>query len=275
MFDAARLPTTCALLALAIAGGADRAMSHEIFHVFTGVIEAGHWGAELNSAFQSRPEVSEEPALRAASELGIHVDVTDRWMTKLALDFERPSGSGYELAAIASENVVRLDKWSPRLLDVAWFTALSVAVADDATNAVEFGPVLTLTQGPYALVVNPFFEKTFGQNREEGTAFVYAVRGTYALAEQLSIGIEAYGEIENIADPPRGSEQVHRIGPVLYLGEVHGLSHAHDHAAHAHGDHAHTDHQPQAAWYAEVGVLFGLTEATPDATLKLNAGFHY
>ena len=254
---------------------------HEIFHLFTPMIEKGHWGIEFNSGFQTgfpdHGDDAERADVRAAHEVDIHTDVTDFWMAKLALDFEREAGDDYAFTAIASENVFRLDKWTPRFFDAAWFTALSAAIDSEATNSVEFGPVLSLTSGSTALVLNPFFEKTFGQNREDGIAFTYAWRATYTFNEHLSIGVEGYGEVENIGNAPPADEQVHRVGPVLYLGPMHGAPN-HPASQHAHGtgveDQA-SAHNEEAEWFGEIGVLFGLTDSTADTAVKLNAGVHF
>ena len=44
--------------------------------------------------------------------------------------------------------------------------------------------------------------------------FEYAAQLKYAVAEQVSLGVEAFGEIENIDDVPSFNETEFRIGPV-------------------------------------------------------------
>lgn len=251
--------TLCATPALA---------GHHIFHVFTPAVDAGSWGAEALNAFHiGLPDDAGHTPIRAAHELAIHTGVTEFWMTKLALGLERPSGDSYELTSIASENVVRFSKDPHGPLDAAWFTALEAGIAPDATNAVVFGPVISYAQGPLAVMLNPFFEKTFGRNREVGIALTYGWRATYQISEAFSLGVEGYGAIEDLGNAAPVSAQVHRIGPVLYLGHVHGNPegiHGTEHADHT------AAHQPE--WHGEIGVLFGLTDATPDAAIKLNIG---
>ena len=276
---------------------------HSVFHIFTPAVEAGEWGSEALSTFQvglprehhengDEHEAEEHEAeahghgsVRAAHEIAIYGGINQHWLSKLALGIERETGGDYQVTSIASENVLRFGPPRHGNLDFAWFTAISAGLDSGASNAIEFGPVVSMTSGRASLVLNPFLEKTFGKNREDGIAFAYAWRATYEVAERLSVGVEGYGEIENIAHAPPGSEQIHRAGPVLYLGHVHGAArHAHAPGAHsssAHDEHDHDEkHTHQAShasaqgpeWHAEVGVLFGLTEATPDAALKLNIG---
>lgn len=284
-----------AVAALALVQKTPEAIAgHNVFHIFTPMVEAGEWGVEALNAFQAglprerhEPDESETEAhghgaLRAAHEIAAFGGVNQYWLTKLALGIEREAGGDYDITSIASENVFRLGPPRAANFDIAWFTAISAGLDSGASNAVEFGPIVSVTSGKVALVLNPFLEKTFGENRDDGIAFAYAWRATYEISEKLSVGMEGYGEIENIGHAPPGNEQIHRVGPVLYLGHVHGAA-RHAHAGSAHADHDHHGMHapapdafhagaPEPDWHAEVGVLFGLTEATPDAALKVNIG---
>ena len=246
------------------------ARAHDnIFHIFTPSIEAGSWGVEALSAFNTGLVADEDHVpVRAAHELAIHTGINEFWMAKLALGLERPAGGDYDVTNVAFENVFRFSQARSGALDAAWFTAVSVGVDDEASNAIEFGPVISLSEGPVSLVLNPFFEKQFGDNREPGIAFSYGWRATYRVAEFFSLGLEGYGTIEDIANSPAFEEQIHRVGPVLYLGHVHGDAQGIHGTEHAGPD----DHDNGPEWHGEIGVLFGLTDHTNDATIKFNVG---
>jgi hypothetical protein len=237
------------------------AAAHEVFHLFTPYIDAGDWGAEALTTYQ-RPAADPQSAI-AAHEFAVHSDITPFWMAKIAMGLERVDGGTYEFTEIALENVVRFTPPSHGPVDAAWFTGISAGISGSSTNSIEFGPVVSLVSGPATLILNPFFQKTFGRNAEDGMSFSYGWRATYELQERLSIGLEGFGEIADIAHAPALSDQIHRIGPVIYLGHVHGNpeSHADGH-----------DHEHGSEWHTEIGALFGLTSATPDAALKLNVG---
>jgi hypothetical protein len=71
--------------------------------------------------------------------------------------------------------------------------------------------------------------------------------------ERLALGIEGYGVIPNIGNAPGIDFQEHRIGPVIYYDtEMPGAK--------------------KIGLELDAGILFGLTEATPDVTGKVNAG---
>lgn len=281
------LPISTAMLTLSLPRPA--AAGHDVFHIFSPVVEKGHWGFEALSTFQAGlPRHLEEEvghdghtAPRAAHEIALHGGVTDHWMTKLALGLAREDADSYAATSLAVENVFRLTPPAHGALDVAWFTAGSAGLDSGATNSIELGPVVSLDAGRLSVVLNPFLEKTFGENRAEGIAFVYAARASVEIAPRLSVGIEAYGEVENLGAAPPLAEQTHRLGPVLYLGHMHGARrHEHSGEADAARDHA-NGHRIRAArpgaahagdWHAQLGVLFGLTEASPDAALEVNLG---
>ena len=102
-----------------------------------------------------------------------------------------------------------------------------------------------------SFTANPFLERNFGRNSVEGIAFTYGWQAKYEVGDGFAVGIEAYGRIEHLGDPPPWSEQEHIIGPVVYaeipLGRDFKIT-------------------------PDIGVLFGLTRATPDVALKLNVG---
>lgn len=265
---------------------------HDVFHIFTPLVEQGHWGVEALSTIQSGLPAAEHGAdghdghgaPRAAHELAVHGGVTEFWMAKAAFSFSKEAGESYRATSVALENVFRMPGPMPApggVFDAAWFTSISAAIGDEATNAIEFGPVIALAVGDLNLTLNPFLEKTFGQNREDGIAFSYGWRAVYQLDHKISLGLEGYGEIENIGDSAAVRDQVHRAGPVIYLGHVHGMRPHHGdaagaaHAGAAHEDHGVGGHADEPDWHGEFGVLFGLTGATADAAFKINIGADY
>lgn len=290
----------CALAVSALAP-TNAFSGHDVFHIFTPLVERGHWGVEALTAIQSGlPAAGHDEhgegegvgdgghdaghgAPRAAHELAVHGGLTDFWMAKAAFSFAKEAGEDYRATGVALENVFRVPGIpSGGAFDAAWFTSLSAGIGSESTNAVEFGPVVSLQAGALNLTFNPFLEKTFGRNREEGIAFSYGWRGVYELDHSFSIGLEGYGEIENIGNSPATRDQVHRFGPVLYLGHVHGTrphqashgegGHGEEHSAHGGEHHVAGDGAGEVEWHGEAGVLFGLTESTADAAFKINIG---
>jgi len=98
----------------------------------------------------------------------------------------------------------------------------------------------------------------------------YGWRGEYDLTEHCGVGVEMFGEIEDLANAGPFNQQVHSLGPTLFwkpgggkddegVGDV------------GEGDDNATGkkHQPAKAEFSmNVGVQFGLTDATSDTALK-------
>jgi hypothetical protein len=189
---------------------------------------------------------------RTAHELSLDYGVSDDWRLSGVFKFEKPLEVDFRFARTSVENIW-VFRPVPKAggLGLGWFTTVEVATDRATTNASQFGPIITLKDDKLAFTANPFFEKTFGRNRTEGIALTYGWNLKYTLNDSLAIGVEGFGEIENLGDPASLAEQHHRLGPALFatikLGE-------------------HLTITP------DVGLFFGLTEATPSLTLKLNVG---
>jgi len=110
---------------------------------------------------------------------------------------------------------------------------------------------MTLAANKLSLTANPFLEKTFGRNRVEGIALNYGWHAKYELRSGFAVGVEAFGVVENLADPPPWSAQEHRIGPAIFI-EI--------------------ELTKDFKITPDIGVFFGLTPATPDVAIKLNVG---
>jgi hypothetical protein len=156
-------------------------------------------------------------------------------------------------------------------IGVAWFQAVEAAIARDETNATIFGPTIVARAGKTELALNPFFERSFGQNHTSGIDFLYGWQARHELTQHVSIGFEGYGRIPDLGNGMPLDFQEHRIGPVLILRTAFdgaaGPSRAGALTASPAGHETTAD--------LELGVLFGLTEATSDLAFKANVHFNY
>ena len=214
-------------------------------HVEKGAIELGF----DNAIFSGRAEN------RSAHEQVIHFGLRDWWRLSGAIEWENPTYGDIHASHLAVENVFVLRPMTQRYnMGLGLFAAVEASVHRDSTNAVVFGPIIASRWDKLSVTLNPFFEKTFGRNPEEGIALTYRWQSRYELRERFAVGVEGYGLVENIGNSPRLADQEHRFGPVLY--KQFDLDRA-------------TKVEPS------IGVLFGLTSATPDVTLKFNIDVHF
>jgi hypothetical protein len=244
------LVTAAALLASAPGGSALAGT----FEVKGPEITKGEWELLTNHAFQGGFSNNGDQ-VRHSFELLAGYGVTDYFKANAKLNFDRPIGETMHLATAGVEAQLYFGKLGPAIA-IGWFTALDVRARSDETNTLIFGPLIKFGDDALSLTLNPFLERTFGPNHEEGLTLTYAVGLRAGIREGLALGIEAYGAIPEVADPPESHLHEHRIGPVIYI-----------------------DHDVTSALASaratklslEIGTFVGLSDAAPDWTGKFKA----
>ena len=188
---------------------------------------------------------------RSAHDQSIDYGVREWWRLSAVMKLENPVGDELRASRIAVENVFVLRSMkAAHDVGLGFFAALEASINHDSTNAFVFGPIITTKWDRVTLAFNPFLEQTFGRNRHGGIALVYGWQAKYQLRDGLGVGVEGFGHVDDLGNAPRFEAQEHSIGPVLYAEiELGGLKLTPD-----------------------VGLLFGLTPATPDLTIKFNIG---
>jgi hypothetical protein len=145
------------------------------------------------------------------------------------------------------------------------------------------GPIFEWGASAWLASFNPTAVSHFGGERndagkpDEKIDFAYTARLMYEASKSFSWAIEAYGTIERIGSTGTPSDEgalfgdfnQHRVGPVLYwTRELEGVgSSPFRLTAGVDGD---DDDAESPALIFGFGVLMGLNENTPDATLKLS-----
>jgi hypothetical protein len=238
-------------------------------------VDKGQTEVETNNSFFRGYPVNAD-RLRTSHELALNHGFATWFKAGAKLNFDKPVDEEFRLATAGIEGQAVLKKFEGGL-GIAWFTGLDFRIHRAETNSVTFGPVVQLGTEKTHLLLNPFLSKTFGRNREEGIDFNFAWAVKHELREGFAVGIEGYSTLPNIADAPGRDFQEHRIGPVVYLeralsGAGHGgrsLS-VKDIRSDSDGKQA---EGPKLA--LELGVLFGLSEASQDTTFKFKGGISF
>ncbi|MBS0241718.1 MAG: hypothetical protein JSS20_06030 [Proteobacteria bacterium] len=242
----------------------------QTYHIKEADFEAGRWGFESINAAQNGFSSSAD-RIRTGHEIGLGYGITSGWQLKGLVSFNTPDGETTRLQRAIMENVFVL-RALPEKKDgvgIAWFHAVEGALDARETNVTLFGPAITMRAGANELALNPFVEKSFGQNHTDGVDFVYGWQARHELSKAVVIGFEGYGRVADVASGPSLAIQEHRIGPLLILRSVFGEAQAMGPSRlGGFGIAPHTS--SPATTELELGVLFGLTEATPDATVKAN-----
>ena len=223
----------------------------DVFSIDEPEVVKGEQTIELNSAFQGGFPINADPVLNSW-ELEYTYGLTKWWNVAPRIDFDTPQGDDFHATVAGVENIFSLGEVQD-VLALAWFAEIEAGVHQDETNEVTIGPIIQFGGEKASVTLNPYFEKTFGRNHEEGVDFTYGWQAKASLGEHLAFGVEGYGEVPNIADSPGIDFQEHRIGPVFYF------------------EHELRGGEKERTLELEAGILFGLTEATPDVTGKVNA----
>jgi hypothetical protein len=106
----------------------------------------------------------------------------------------------------------------------------------------------------------------------EGLGFDYGWRGEYDFAKHWGVGVEMFGEIEDLANAGPFNSQVHSIGPTLFYK----LGGDNDEAKADSENDAEKESGPaDVAYSMNVGVQFGLTSATSDSALKFQGSVSF
>jgi hypothetical protein len=233
------------------------------FEIKSPLVEQGNLEFEWHGAVQSRFPKGEdeededdggggdedEENVRQAHQLSVGYGVTDFWLPELELGLEQEKGDDLKAESIGIENTFQLLPTDSYFANLGLLFTYEASVRDNV-HGLEFGPLVEMPLGPFTNTANLLFEQEFGSDRESASpAFGYAWQTLYGVTGGLSLGFEAFGEIEKFAnDPPRLSQQDHRIGPVTYYE---------------------TELGPFELSIG-AGFLFGLTDETPDNTFKFD-----
>ncbi len=217
-----------------------------------GKFEQGEREFEVNLGFQDGFPSDAEEATQSASELSYGYSFSDSLKGSAGLVLTKEKRGDLTLSNVALEATWAIFPW------FGAFVAIEPSTDDDSTNEFVIGPVFQIgDEDKLQFTANPFLEKTFGRNREEGVAFAYGWQAKMKYSEAIAYGVEGYGEIEDAFDnAPDFDEQVHRIGPVIYLhiGEL---------------------FETGTKLELNFGVLAGITRDSPDVAIKFNAEFEF
>jgi hypothetical protein len=241
---------------------------------------AYHWGV---------PQVTDtnENAndLVQSHELELQMGVTDWWLLSVTAGLDQPLGENLQGSAVEVETEFALLKRQGDGIALSFQTGYEQAFnhgaqTDGDPNQFGFGPIVELAKGPLLLTLNPLFTKQIGTFADqEGLGFEYGWRGEYDFTKHWGFGVEMFGEIEDLANAGPFNSQVHSIGPTLFYnfgsdddeangGDDEGKAKAGD-------DSAKVSNPSAMAASMNIGVQFGLTDATSDTALKFQGSLAF
>jgi len=210
---------------------------------------ASHWGL---------PEADEDgdiDALRQSHEVEFQYGLTDWWMLRLTPNVEQPAGESTEFASLGIETqfvLVTRDGGTFGLAFMIGYGPYSLFIVEE--DEFEFGPVMEFAPGRWLFTLNPRLADEPGNADHEGLGFEYAAQARYSVTDRWGVAVLGFGEIEELANAGPFDAQAHVLGPSLYVFSA---------------------PDAEREWNLGAGVLFGLTESSPDAALRITFAVEY
>jgi len=294
---AQRLVVTAALSALAAlgltVGGTKPALAE--FEIQEANVEKGeveleyrgavHWGFPKSEKEEAGEDEEAEGALeeeegeflRQSHDFEIEYGITERFLFALTLTGDEPLDANFALSSVELELQYELLERRGNGLGLAFQGAYGFATRGGEADEIEFGPIVELASGKFLLTLNPLFTAQVGDNRDtDGLGFDYGWRAQYNFAKKWGVGAEMFGEIEDLSNAGSFNDQNHSIGPTLFY--MPGGSDDDD-DSNGGGDDDDDDKEvagaPDMEFSLNVGVQFGLTDATSDTAVKFQGSLGF
>ncbi len=238
---------------------------------------AYHWGVPRTS-----DENENANDLVQSHEIELQMSITDWWLIQITGGFDQPASENLEGSTVEIETEFALIKRDGNGVAVSFQLSYEEALnrfpGSSNPNQFGFGPILELAKGPLLITLNPLLTRQIGTFAEQdGLGFEYGWRAEYDLNKRWGLGVEMFGEIEDLANAGPFEGQVHSMGPTLFVNLGGGADARDDDERNAEvdGDNDRQAGPPQIAFSMNVGVQFGLTDATSDAALKFQGSLSF
>jgi hypothetical protein len=230
---------------------------------------AYHWG--VPEATDSNPNAND---LLQSHEFEWQHSFTDWFLVQLTLGSEQPLHENFEASDVEFEGEFAIIKRKGDGAALSFQAGYQKSVNGQA-DAIGFGPIVELASGKLLITLNPSFTDQVGPDRDtKGLGFEYGWRAEYDFAKHWGVGVEMFGEIDDLANSGSFNQQNHSIGPTLFW---HPGEQDEDSDSKGKGD----DDNDKAAGSSKIqfsfnaGVQFGLTDAASDTALKFQGSLSF
>jgi hypothetical protein len=233
---------------------------------------AYHWGV---------PEVTDANDLIQSHEIEFQMSINDWFLIQVTGGFDQPLHEDLQASSIEIEPEFALLKREGDGVAVSFQFGYEQALnhgeqVDGEPNEFGFGPIVEVASGKFLLTLNPLFTKQIGTFADqEGLGFDYGWRGEYDFAKRWGVGVEMFGEIEELAHAGPFNSQVHSIGPTLFYNFGGDKDEANGGNDEGEANEKKVSQPPALAYSMNVGVQFGLTDATSDTALKFQGSLSF
>lgn len=178
--------------------------------------------------------------------IGVGYGVTDYMAVEAYVEFEDEPGEDITTNALEFEARFQFSERGQYFVDSGLLLEYKYSLSGGA-DKIEAKGLLAKEIGQTQNLVNLVVEKEIGEDAQDHEEYGFLLSSKYMYSSNFDPGIEYYADFGDLTEDYDG--QKHRIGPVAYgkIGEV-GY---------------------------DAGVLFGISNAAPDATVKLNLEYEF
>ena len=188
-------------------------------------------------------------------KVGAGHSFTDYWFTEVYAEVNKPAGfSSYTVGTYEWENIFQLTEAGKYWADFGFGVEYAYAAKSTEPNAWELMPIVQKQVGRQLFTLNVPFTYETGNNADHTWKLEYAWQYKWLGNPALEFGIEGYGQLGAVSNWDPTSQQLHQIGPSLF-GKIKTA--------------------PGHAWQYQLGMLFGLTTASPEMTLYGNLEYEF
>lgn len=228
---------------------------------------AYHWG--VPQVTNTNPNAND---LVQSHEIELQYGLTNWWLMQFTAGFEQPLGENLQSSDVEVETEFALIKREGDGIALSFQGGYQKAVNGDA-DEIGFGPIVELATGSLLITLNPLFTDQVGPNRDTASlGFGYGWRAEYDFAKHWGVGVEMFGQIEDLSNAGSFDHQNHSIGPTLFYN----AGESNEDQGEKDGD---ADEKsagpPPMELSLNVGVQFGLTDATSDTALKFQGSIGF
>lgn len=190
----------------------------------------------------------------SAASIGFGYGVTERWFTEIYAKYEREGGESTRFDAFEWENRLALTEQGRYPFDVGFVIELERPRDRTEGYEVRLGPLFQTDFDRWQLNLNVLLERHFRSEEASQTQLGYQWQVRYLSSGKVDLGVQGFGEVGKWNHWASSSEQNHRLGPAIFgkvnLGGRHVIKY-------------------------NAAVLFGLTSAAPDHTVRAQVEYEF
>jgi hypothetical protein len=194
----------------------------------------------------------------SAASLGFGWGAAPSWWTELYGKWHKLPGESTQFDAYEWENKFQLTEPGQYAVDVGLITEIEITKLSADPNELKIGPLFQTESGKMQYNLNFLFERTFGgelpPDESHKTEMGYQWQVKYRQRAEFEFGAQGFGQMGEWNTWDARQAQFHNLGPAVFgkfdLGQRRKIRY-------------------NAAW------LFGVTEATPDHTLRMQLEYEF